>query len=104
MSLPYTIRMLGGLATPAAGLEATVPAGYVWVIRDISALAAQAGSINVCVLIAGQAFIWGVTSLTAEASVSWSGRQVANAGEQLQAITQGQNTYFLVSGYQLAVA
>ena len=83
-----------------------MPAGFVYVVRDIDALE-QTGTAGATMVLVGQtgAFIWLAGGLTGPAVGNWAfrGRQVYAEGEQV-AVKSTLGTWAVsVSGYQLSL-
>jgi hypothetical protein len=78
----------------------TIPAGYVWVIRDISIINYSLDIDDVTVYIGSGPVIYSNNDIFAEGWVHEVGRWVVLAGQQVL-LQASQNTGILISGYQL---
>jgi hypothetical protein len=99
----YSTRFIAGLATPTVPLTATVPAGYRWVVRYITALPSGTGLTQAAVSLGSVTFLWSVASISTNNSAQQDLHQVLNAGDELECGVQGASAYFMVSGYQLTL-
>lgn len=86
----------------------TVPAGYVWVVRNITVRTgatpiAETGLVEFWVAgvfpIAG----WSQDELRGAQWVSWDGHQVLNPGEQITCQANSPGAAWMMSGYQLTL-
>jgi hypothetical protein len=102
LALVYSHRFLDGNPTNTT-LSAVVPAGYTWVIRDISGAfwAQTAPTPQVNFSRSGGAIFYVVVSNGAVEAFQWRGHQVLNAGETLSVQVVNGGCYFAISGYQL---
>jgi hypothetical protein len=104
----YSLRIFAtGALSPGAGtVGPIVPAGLVYVVRDIDAFDDTAGaSDNLIVFnqLSGVLISWQGPSLAANGNYSWRGRQVYNEGEQV-AFRAFVGTWAIAcSGYQLTL-
>ena len=105
MSRTYTQRQ-GGLHSFAGGTVAvfTVPAGELWVIRNISAICESTelfGLQGFELLINGALFVHGRkgADCTALTPYNWEGRQAAVATDVLELVTPDSGWSVLVTGY-----
>lgn len=105
-NVPYSTRFFAG--TPAAGDELvyTVPAGYVAVVRDIELLQGYADTQTVYVILSvpGPLTVGfaGSSALASLEFLHWSGRVVANAGDELYVFTNDGEVQVTISGYLLS--
>lgn len=107
MSAVYSIRMFSGSVSSGGTVTlATVPPGYVWVVRDVSVTAptsTDAGSV--AIYVSGgtpSATIQRWASVAGLSTVQWQGRQVLEAGDDLRMLVGAGSVQALVSGYQLS--
>jgi hypothetical protein len=99
----YSLRIYSGTPSPS-GSTVVVPAGLLYVIRDIDAVL-ESGS-GTCVIYAqmgASAVFWYATSdpATQPRWQSWRGRQVAYTGENITFVGASGTWGLNVSGYQL---
>lgn len=81
MASPYSTRFLESVLTASSYVTYTVPSGMTVVVRQVSAVAAEA-----CTVIFGHygGEAWGGVNLAAEwDDQQWDGRWVLNSGEEL---------------------
>lgn len=107
MSAVYSVQFYadqitaGGTATLA-----TVPAGMVWVVRDITlgnVATTATGPVSITAVGTGSpASIARWATIEAAAAVYWTGRHVLNAGDLLNVYNNTGNMSVFVSGYQLS--
>ena len=108
----YSKRFLAGtvdeLSPDTAG---PVPAGYVWVVRDMTAYAYGFGdasypgfTFSLEIESFEPVMIWGAPLAYLGRQYSWQGRVVMNAGDSLTVAGAG-STYWdvTISGYQLTL-
>lgn len=101
MAQPYT-RLLGSSSWSAAvgSVElATVPAGEVWIVRNISLMCDSAAAMGVWLDHGGLKWIVRVQAPTALTTHTYEGRQVLVAGDRLGFQATGGSGTVLVSGY-----
>lgn len=106
MSAVYSIRMAAGSFSGTSGITvATVPAGYVWVVRSVVIRASSGNALTGTFLYGngspGNYPLVGVAALAEFESVATSLRQVMNAGDKMRLVPGGTNAQMTVSGYQL---
>lgn len=102
MARVYSQRLLHGGAT--ASVSAIVPAGYLWVVRDVAIFTGGEeidDEFNLAV--AGAVIYYGGYSPSTWAYYHWEGRQVCNEGDELEFTATGEVWYVLVSGYALSL-
>lgn len=104
MARLYSKRLLSSdFAT--GPINAVVPAGYIWVVRDIDLMwfgPPENDQASVSWEGVGQIFQC-VGEASVEQHFQWQGRQVGNAGDTLQFLAeQYGNWTALVSGYELS--
>lgn len=107
----YSVR-LWSMNTASGGPTFTgpqVPAGFVWVVRDVRMVVANVPANNIAAAITlssgGTLYI---ASSPAYGSVpgilyEWHGRAIVNTGENLVAHTSSPNWDMTVDGYQLSL-
>jgi hypothetical protein len=103
MARLYSTRLMASEGAADALFE-EVPAGFIWVVRDIvltfdgadSADGYQVGVQGKAPILLGQVAGGNVEQF------HWTGRQVMEAGETLAFTASTLNWYILVSGYQLS--
>jgi hypothetical protein len=99
----------GGLPTNAAVNTSTCPAGFVWVVRDITAWYNPAGTGHIFglyfnVLGTGTIFAgWYAGPAFAQWSYHWQGRQVLTAGQGVTINPGESNWHVRIAGYQLSL-
>lgn len=104
----YSVRLAaGGGLTPATGpIGPIVPAGVVWVVRDVDVVESSGlrpAGFEMYNQELGLLFFVLMTTSTPSANFSWRGRQVYAEGEQIR-IQATQGTWdFAISGYQLTL-
>lgn len=112
MANVYSIRLYasGGSVTLGEYNSAPVPAGYVWVVRSITAYLDQlwffyAQGIHFRVSTLSGSYLAGVTrpGVSARRAYQWDMHQVLNAGETIHVSTWDASWNFAVSGYQLTL-
>lgn len=104
MSVPvYSTRFINAQVVVGSPVSATVPNGFVWVVRSIYIAANVTGNTAANLVIANGAYLARVVAASASNGTQIETRQVLNAGDVLQAAVAGGPAYFLVSGYQLTV-
>jgi hypothetical protein len=99
----YSTRFIGGTVAEGTDAAFTVPAGFVAVVRDVvvTNAASSPGQISWGIsTTAGFIVAYNFTELGSGASAQWTGRQVANAGEDLF-IFAGVEAIIGMSGYLL---
>lgn len=105
-STVYTRRFfLGSIPAKAAVVVGTVPAGFVWVFRDMTIWQGASGPAGVQVV--HQATGLAMLSLSSPSGsdyAHWEGRVVANAGEGVQIYVPGLTATVCLNGYQLGTA
>jgi hypothetical protein len=95
----YSTRFLGLRTVTGTTYTYTVPTGATAVIRSIDVMALAAGTTEFYVGLGTTAGIFVGTTLTANVSEHWEGRQVLNAGDVLEALITGAAGTIMVSGY-----
>jgi hypothetical protein len=104
----YSIRILatGGLIPSSGVIGPVVPAGVVWVVRDIDAAAAGSTSPSQLLVIAQTlGILWNV-QLPANVNggyEGWRGRQIYAEGEQVGVQSLAGQWSVAISGYQLTL-
>src|SRR5579864_3139287 len=104
----YSIRIFatGGLTAAAGTVGPTVPAGLVYVLRDIDAYETT-GTVgaNFVVLNQTRGWLWGGFRATSSAleTPQWRGRQVYAEGEQVGFLVGSGTWAIAASGYQLTL-
>lgn len=99
----YSTRFYGAVYTGSGAVTTlyTVPAGKVAVLRDVEATSVGT-TVTLYVLVLGGVVLREWSSTSAGQSFPWTGRQVLNAGEALNAYAPtSQQWSLLVSGYLL---
>jgi hypothetical protein len=103
----YSARLLAGGATDS--LDATVPGGVLWVVRDAVIFFDGADSNDGYslsgYLVDGAAIVIQTGQSTAGQILleHWTGRQVLNPGDRLSFGASTMNWYVTVSGYVLTL-
>lgn len=104
MSGVYSKRFLS-FAGDGNAHAATVPAGKVWIISDVSVASAQPGQ-TVNAAAAGPApinfFLWSNAATPNWLSAHWTGHLVLSAGEQVTGFVTANLGSMVVSGYELS--
>jgi hypothetical protein len=104
MGVVYSTRFRR-ISSPLGAYTVPVPAGVVWVVRDIVAtLIPPASGLSQLIVYgsAGEPWVyWQVASSGITQSFLWDGRQVLNATESFQIFAGGNVQGVAVSGYQL---
>lgn len=104
----YSLRIFasGGLSPGAGTVGPIVPAGLVYIVRDIDAFDNSAGSSDNLVVfnqVGGVLVSWIGPSIASIGGYQWRGRQVYNEGEQV-AVRSFVGTWTIaISGYQLTL-
>lgn len=106
MASVYSVRMYGGPVTTTGGVQlGQVPAGKVWIVRDISVSNVSPNPMNQIIiyvlLTAGNADVYRAPGIPARGSVQWQGRQVLNPGEELWYYATETTARVMISGYEL---
>jgi hypothetical protein len=94
----YSVQFLNGDYAAGASLEFTVPAGYVAVLRDVSALNRTNTAGNGFISVdnhGGPAF-----TMPAGGGGTWTGRVVCNPGDTMTVVLS-QAAAVIASGYLL---
>jgi len=105
----YSTRLLSGHDLGAFSHSIVVPAGFVWVIRDIDVYyGADTGPSEwECDLIDQDAIVVGILNAQINPSSAgasqWRGRQCIEAGCTMRVETVGGTWYWTISGYQLTL-
>lgn len=102
MASIYSIRITDG--TFAVGLSAvvyTVPAGNVFVLRDIQAWPDTGTTSSLNVVFTGTSIMASIGGITAANPGHWEGRVVFNAGETIKLLVGGGQLEVSLSGYLL---
>lgn len=107
----YTIRMWHLTSTAGGGTFTgpQVPAGFVWVVRDVRMVVPSISANNLAQAITisagGSLYICSSPSFSSVPGIlyEWHGRAVVQPGEFLVATTQSPNWVATVDGYQLAL-
>lgn len=98
----YADQITAGGTAPLA----TVPAGVVWVLRDITLgnlETTDTGAVSITVVAAGApASVARWATIPDSAAVYWTGRQVLNAGDLLRVYNNSGLMSVLISGYELS--
>lgn len=99
----YTKRLYFAIET-ARSVSAAVPAGMIWVVRDIDCVPGMDVAMTVAVGVAPGLWFWvaHLDNLSGVRHGQWQGRQVLEAGEMLDVYATAQAT-FMVTGYELGV-
>jgi hypothetical protein len=103
MSTPYSKRFLAFKGDQASH-KAVVPAGKVWVVKDITFvdISPTGQDYFVCDVPDGiHVFAWSQPANTAWLQNHWSGMVVANPGEAISAYASSATGFVTVSGYEL---
>lgn len=103
MSVVYTKRLMTA-AGLSAELDATVPAGKVWIVTDINAVARTITPPHAEVfaqILAGILFWYAETTDADHPWLQWRGRQVLVAGEVLRINAAFSTMDVTVIGYEL---
>lgn len=112
MANVYSVRLYasGGSVSSGEYNSPTVPTGYTWVIRSISAYLDQlwfyyAQGIHFRVSTLSGTYLAGVTrpGVSARRSYQWDLHHVLNVGETIHVSTWDPAWNFVVSGYQLTL-
>jgi hypothetical protein len=105
MSGVYSKRFLASPSTTVQ-VSALVPAGKVWVLKQLDALSGPipAGGAAAAINVAGVAFFYHVIPVGGDPRLTWSGMQVANPGETVAFAIGAGSWGFMLSGYELSVA
>lgn len=106
MSWPVYTKRLGAFSAETSGLVTlgTVPAGKVWIVRDVDATL-TGGSIGQMETIVAGVAVFSVFIATSEGETfPWRGRQPLTAGETLEAYITSGTWDLLAAGYELNAA
>jgi hypothetical protein len=104
----YSLRIFsaGGLTSSAGTVGPVVPAGLVYVLRDIDAVEIT-GSASAQLEVLSPNFqpIWFINTANPQigANFQWRGRQVFNVGEQIGFHAFSGTWSIMASGYQLTL-
>jgi hypothetical protein len=101
----YSTRFFAGAVTSITSVIYTVPAGYIAVIRDITATMFSTAAGDVLILGINPPGVYNVgfkTYGTNYQPAHWDGRMVLNPGDELLANTNATSANVVVSGYLLA--
>lgn len=104
----YSLRIFSsaGLSPGAGTVGPIVPAGFVYIVRDIDAFDDTAGATDNLIIFSqtsGVLINWVGPSPAAAGCYQWRGRQVYNEGEQV-ALRSFVGTWGVsISGYQLTL-
>jgi hypothetical protein len=104
----YSLRLFahGGITPGGGTIGPVVPAGVVWVVRDIDAFnhtSVAGDSLFVFNQVTGVLVAFSLASSTAPLNYPWRGRQVYAEGEQI-GLRSFQGTWSAaISGYQLTL-
>jgi hypothetical protein len=107
MSKVYSTRFIGSGAVDS--VSETVPSGVLWVVRDAilffdGANSNDGYSLSAYFVGGGAGVIQSGQSTAGEILlVHWEGRQVLNAGDELEFSASTLNWYVMVSGYVLTL-
>lgn len=99
MATVYTSRFTTGALFSGQGASVTVPAGRVWVLRDISVSGA---TIDAQISVAGVGAVTALGGGGGESSENfhWQGRWVAYGGEVVQVFSAGADPVsYQITGY-----
>lgn len=104
----YSLRIFAtGSLSPGAGtVGPIVPAGLVYIVRDIDAFDDTAGSADSLIVfnqLSGVLVNFVGPGSAALGNWQWRGRQVYNEGEQVALRSFGGSWAVAVSGYQLSL-
>jgi hypothetical protein len=103
MSSPlYSIRMALE-KNSTTWTSADVPAGYIWVVRDISMIWGGLVGASGVIAIGDTGFFAYDFNPTTTNVAHWDGRAVLEAGEHLDQASTGDGVDFVISGYQLSL-
>lgn len=105
MTAIYSTRFVL-IATAGTGEQGdyTVPVGYVAIVRSIDFFATSAAPVDIIATIGPTPIGFVRTQFPAYPnSVSWSGRQVANAGEKIGVYVVSGAGHVTISGYLLSL-
>jgi predicted secreted protein len=105
MSAVYTKRLLVADLAAGSGLKVLVPAGVIWVVRNIIAICDTQASQMVGALYAPNPHIVAIAVQAANVTATYNAetRIVVQAGETLRAIAvAGGQWHFTVTGYEFA--
>lgn len=100
----YSTRVLMGVVPLPAGLSYTVPAGFIFVIRDVEANNQAAGENNCYIQITstpGVGLLAINNPIEPAKSTQWQGRTVLNPGDVLAVGASSASLYVTISGYLL---
>jgi hypothetical protein len=100
----YSRQLFAGSVSTTVFTDATVPAGFVWVVRSIDVSNNQPGVASFLVVVVGLAILWISPQVPSDASAHWDGHQVLNAGQRVQSYTLTGQGSIMASGYQLSIA
>lgn len=111
MSVPAysSVLMKVAPATIATSTSSNVPAGYLWVVRNIDCVIAgvfgESSGGKVTVADSSGCLIWQVSGygFTENSHAQWEGRQVLVAGDHLVVVTTTPGASVRISGYALTV-
>lgn len=104
----YSQRFFAGAAaSPVGPVGPVVPAGFVWVVRDVDAVVRSSGTAQMELLgqVAGQILVlWSYPqSPVPDNNFTWRGRQVFAEGERVGINVLSGNWDVGISGYQLTL-
>jgi hypothetical protein len=104
----YSLRIFatGGLSPGAGTVGPIVPAGLVYIVRDIDAFDDTAGSSDNLIVFnqtGGVLLSWQGPSIASIGNYQWRGRQVYNEGEQVAVRSFAGTWAVAISGYQLTL-
>jgi hypothetical protein len=98
--------MLAGYTTGSTIYSSSPPAGYIWVVRNITAgLNGGTGAVIACGIQGmGYPIQLGIPQGNLTTSCVWEGRLVVMAGEALDFVCTSGSVYYSIDGYQLSAA
>ena len=100
MATLYSTQLYSNGSLNGVDTLSPVPAGYIWIVRQVTFFAATVSPAGCFANINGGGMIF-YGEVTASAPyIDWSGRHVLEAGDELS-ITTNVSTLVLVSGYVL---
>jgi len=103
---PYSVLIAQGALAPNTNSQTyTVPAGYVYVIRDISTRQTGGSGVNTYLRVTGAtpAIAASVDAPSGASGGHWVGHLVLPSGTTFEISTQVAGNNYWVSGYQLVV-
>jgi hypothetical protein len=86
----YTRRVLATVVPPGGESDVTVPAGYIWILNDLSGLAlpATSGAAGYVVALAAGVAWTGLLNPGFRTNLHWVGRLTCGPGDPIQLINR----------------